>query len=179
MKKILYVFLAVMLLTGCGEISNTPTKQVEGFFNQYQTLDQDVLNDLDQIISKEEKFDETSKEKYRDVIKKQYKNMTYYVKEEKVDGDTAIVTVEITVYDFASVMAESEDYKNNHAEEFNDENGDFSNSKYVDYVIEQLDKTTERIKYTLDLSLTKIDDKWKLDGLDSDTEDKILGIYEK
>ena len=179
MKKILYIFLAVMLLTGCGEISNTPTKQVEGFFNQYQILDQDVLNDLDQIISKEEKFDATNKQKYRDVIKKQYKNLTYYVKEEKVDGDTATVTVEITVYDFASAMAEAEDYKNNHIEEFNDETGNFSGSKYIDYVIEQLDKTKERIKYTLDLGLTKIDDKWRLDGLDSDTEDKILGIYEK
>lgn len=179
MKKILYVFLAVILLTGCGEISNTPTKQVEGFFNQYQTLDEDVLDDLEQVITEEEKFNETSKEKYRDVIKKQYKNLTYYVKEEKVDGDTATVTVEITVYDFASVMSEAEDYKNNHMEEFNDESGNFSQSKYIDYVIEQLDKTKEKVKYTLDLGLTKINDKWKLDGLDSDTEDKILGIYEK
>lgn len=179
MKKILYIFLAVILLTGCGDISNTPTKQVEGFFNKYQTLDQDVLDDLERIILEEERFDETNKEKYRDVIKKQYKNLTYYVKEEKVDGDTATVTAEITVYDFASVMSESEDYKNNHINEFNDESGNFSQSKYIDYVIDQLDKTKEKIKYTLDLSLTKIDDKWKLDTLDSDTEDKILGIYQK
>ena len=179
MKKIVYIFLAVTLLTGCGEISNTPTKQVEGFFNQYQTLDQDVLDDLEQVVSEEEKFDDNSKEKYREIIKKQYKNLTYYVKEEKVDGDTATVTVEITVYDFASVMAEAEDYKNNHMDEFHDESGNFSQSKYIDYVVDQLGKTKEKVKYTLDLGLTKIDDKWKLNGLDSDTEDKILGIYEK
>ena len=89
------------------------------------------------------------------------------------------MTVEITVYDFASVMAEAEDYKNNNIDEFSDESGTFSQSKYIDYVIEQLDKAKEKVKYTLDLGLTKIDDKWKLDGLDSDTEDKILGIYEK
>lgn len=179
MKKILYVFLSILLSTGCGEISNTPTKQVEGFFNKYQTLDQDVLDDLEQVISSEDKFDEINKEKYRDVIKKQYKDLIYYVKEERVDGDTAIVTVEITVYDFASTMSEAEDYKNNHISEFNDEAGVFSQNKYVDYVIKQLDKTKEKVKYTFDLNLTKIDNKWQLDGLDSDAEDKILGIYEK
>lgn len=179
MKRILYIFLAVILLTGCGDISNTPTKQVEGFFNQYQTLNQEVLDDLELVISEEETFDENNKEKYRDIIKKQYRNLTYYVKEEKVDGDTATVTVEITVYDFATVMAEAEHYKNNHTDQFSDESGNFSQSKYIDYVIDRLDKTKEKVKYTLDLGLTKINDKWKLNGLDSDTEDKILGIYEK
>ena len=179
MKKILYTFLPILLLTGCGEISNTPTKQVEGFFNKYQTLDQSVLDDLEQVISEEDKFVETNKQKYRDVIKKQYKDLTYYVKEERVDGDTAVVTVEIVVYDFASTMSEADDYKNNHTSEFTDEAGVFSQTKYVDYVINQLEKTKEKVKYTLDLNLTKIDDKWKLDGLDSDSEDKILGIYEK
>lgn len=179
MKKILYIFLSIVLLTGCGEISNTPTKQVEGFFNKYQTLDQDVLDDLEQVISAEDKFNEVNKQKYRDIIKKQYKDLTYYVKEERVDGNTAVVTVEITVYDFASTISEAEDYKNNHISQFNDETGLFSQTKYTNYIIEQLGKTKEKVKYTLDLNLTKIDNKWKLEGLDSDTEDKILGIYEK
>lgn len=178
MKRILCIFL-VLLLTGCGEISNTPTKQVEGFFNQYQILDKEVLDDLEQIISDEDKFDNENQNKYREVIKKQYKNLTYYIKEEKVDGDTAIVTVEITVYDYATTMAEAENYKNNHIEEFYDDLGNFSQIKYINYVIDKLDKTKEKVKYTLDMNLTKTDDKWRLDGLDSDTEDKILGIYEK
>lgn len=179
MKKVLYLFLIVILLTGCGEISNTPTKQVEGFFNKYQTLDQDVLDDLEVVISEEEKFDETSKQKYRDIIKKQYRDLTYYVKEERVDGDKAVVTVEITVYDFASTMSEAENYKNSHLSEFADEAGIVSQTKYTNYVINQLAKTKEKVKYTIDLNLTKTNDKWKLDGLDSDSEDKILGIYEK
>lgn len=179
MKKILYLFLSMMLLTGCGEISNTPTKQVEGFFNKFQTLDKEVLDDLENVILEEDKFDETNKEKYRDVIKKQYKDLTYYIKEERIDGDTSIVTVEITVYDFANTMAEVEDYKNNHKSEFNDASGNYSQIKYINYVIEQLDKTKEKVKYTLDLSLTKIDNKWILNDIDNDTEEKILGIYEK
>lgn len=179
MKKILYIILTVILLTGCGQISNTPTKQVEGFLNKYQTLDQNVLDDLENVISEEDMFDQTNKEKYRDVIKKQYKDLTYYIKEERVDGDKAIVTVEIIVYDFVSTISEAENYKNNHSDEFKDENGKFSQTKYVDYVIQQLSKTKDKVKYTLDLSLTKTEDKWKLDALDSDTEEKILGIYEK
>ena len=179
MKKLLYALLSTILLTGCGEISNTPIKQVEGFFNKYQTLDQDVLDDLENVILEENMFDETNKEKYRDIVKKQYKDLTYYVKDETIDGDTAVVTVEITVYDFASALSESEEYKNNHISEFNDENGNFSQTKYIDYAIEKLNKTKEKVKYTLDLNLNKIDNEWQLADLDRNMEDKILGIYEK
>ncbi len=58
--KIIVGTLAVMLLAlvGCSinDLSNTPTKQTELFFNKYQTLDQSVLDDLNHVVAAETQF---------------------------------------------------------------------------------------------------------------------------
>ena len=46
------------------------------------------------------------------------------------------------------------------------------------YSLCDIEKVKDKVKYTLELNLTKIDDKWELDKLSSDDEDKILGIFE-
>lgn len=178
MKKIILILFITMLLSGCSDINNTPTKQVEGFFNKYQTLDKEVLDDLDKVISEENVFTQDNREEYRAIIKKQYKDLIYKIKEETVDGDIATVTVEITVTDFAKVLSESLDYKNNHLEEFLDSNGDYQATIYSDYVISKMKEAKDKVKYTLDIKLSKIDEKWHIDGIDNETEDKILGIYQ-
>ena len=178
MKKIIVILFGLMLLTGCNDISNTPTKQVEGLFNKYQTLDKEVLDDLDQIISEESSFNEQNRQEYRELIKKQYKDLTYKIKEEKIDADKAVVTVEISVTDFSKVLSESVDYKNNHPEEFQDQSGQYQEQLYSEFVISKMKDAKEKVKYTLDITLTKIDEEWRIDGIDSDTEDKILGIYQ-
>lgn len=178
MKKFIFALFTILLLTGCGDISNTPTKQVEGLFNKYQTLDKEVLDDLDKIISEEDSFSQENREEYREIIKKQYKDLTYKIKEEKVDADIATVTVEISVTDFSKVLAEAADYKNNHPEEFVDANGEYQENLYSDHVISKMKEAKEKVKYTLDIKLSKIDEEWRIDGIDSDTEDKILGIYQ-
>lgn len=178
MKKIIYLVLGLLLITGCTDISNTPTKQVEAFFNKYQTLDQEVLDDLDNVIASDSRFSQESREEYRDIMKKQYKDLTYKIKNETINGDVATVTVEITVTDFSTILAEAVDYRNSHPEEFTDSNGQYQESLYAKYVIDKMKDQKERVKYTLDMNLSKIDEKWRLDGIDSYTEDKILGIYQ-
>lgn len=179
MKKIIYILIGLFLLVGCANINNTPKKQVEGLFNKYQTLDDDVLKDLDSVIEKEPNFNEENSKEYREIMKKQYKNLTYKIKEEIIDGDNAVVTAEITVLDLGKIKRETEEYKNNHIDEFKDENGIYSQTKYIDYLIPRLKEAKEKVKYTVDINLTKIDKVWKIDGIDNDTEEKILGIYEK
>lgn len=180
MKKniISLILVCLFLLSGCDDINNTPTKQVESFFNKYQTLDQEVLDDLDRVISEEEAFNTIAREGYREVIKEQYKSLTYEIKEEFMDGDEATVTVDITVTDFVKVLNEARVYKITNISEFQDEDGDYDVIKYSNYVIEQLKDAKDKVTYTVELELTKIDDKWHLDSLDEDTEDKILGIYQ-
>ena len=107
MKKILLCFsciMAIVLLSGCS-MDNTPTKKVENFLDNYM-VDTDSL------------MDETQKSTYTDIMKKQYKDMTYTIKDEVIDGDTATVTTEIEVYDYYKINKDAEDYYNKNPDEF-------------------------------------------------------------
>lgn len=176
MKKI-FLILTVLLLVGCTDLSNTPTKRVENFLKDYQTLDSEVLNDLDNVISNDITMSSEQRDNYRDIMKKHYQNLTYEIKDDIIDGDDATVTVEITVTDFGSVMNDAEAYMNNNLDEFNDESGNYSILKYNDYRLEKLKETKDKVKYTIYLNLTKVNDEWVLNEIDQMTYDKINGTY--
>ena len=181
MKKI-FTFLSVaLILTGCSigeDMSNTPTKQVETYLNNYQTLDSNVLTKLDSIVNSEEMFDEDQKTTYRDILKKHYQDLTYTIKEETVNGDKATVEAEIEVNDYTKVLKEAETYRTTNQNEFVDEEGMFDENMFNEYKLNALKDNKERVKYTIYFSLTKQDDKWVLDDLTETEEEKILGIYE-
>ena len=111
-------------------------------------------------------------------MKKHYKNLTYDIKDEVVNGDTAVVTVEIEVYDYSKKKASVDEYVKNHPDEFLDDDNKFSDEKFISYRLSEFENVKDKVKYTLELNLTKIDDKWELNDISSIDEDKILGIYE-
>ena len=180
MKKIIVpIILSFILFTGCGEkLNNTPTKQVEMFFMNYQTLNQKVIDDLDNVLKNDNTMTNDQKEKYKEIMKKHYKNLTYDIKNEVVNGDTAVVTVEIEVYDYSKKKASVDEYVKNHPDEFLDDDNKFSDEKFISYRLSEFENVKDKVKYTLELNLTKIDDKWELNDISSIDEDKILGIYE-
>ena len=181
MKKILAFFTLFLVLAGCSlsEIDNTPTKKVEAFFNNYQTLDQDVLDDLDVVIAKETNFTTEQKETYRDILKKHYQNLTYEIKGETVNGNKATVEVEIEVTDFYKVMNNSEQDISDNYDDLLGEGSNYDQSKYIDYRLSLLKNAKDTVKYTLNLTLTKNNDgDWVLDDLDDIEEQKILGMYQ-
>ena len=55
--------LMIILMSGCGEktVLNTPTKKVEAFFANYQTLDDNVLAQLDETIDKDDTLTDEQK----------------------------------------------------------------------------------------------------------------------
>ena len=118
MKKILFSLFTFLALTGCSlnvsDIDNTPTKKVEAYLNNYQSLNDGVLEDLDMVIEKEDAFTDDAKDRYREVMKSNFEDLTYTIKEETVNGDTATVEVELDVTDFYKVIQASEDYKEEH-----------------------------------------------------------------
>ena len=61
--------------TGCTDLSNTPTKRVEDFFKSYQSLDSEVLTDLDNVISDDITLNENQANLYRDIMKNHYHRM--------------------------------------------------------------------------------------------------------
>ena len=176
MKKILIYFsciVAIILLSGCS-MENTPTKKVENFLNNYISQDNNVLSQLKEMTDSDTMMDDTQKNTYSDIMKKQYKDMTYEIKDETIEGNNATVTAEIEVYDYYRANKESEEYYNSNKSEF----GDNSDLKYIEYRLERLKSTGERVKYTIDFTLTKVDDEWKLNDIDDITRQKIHGLYE-
>jgi len=181
MKKIFSLLAAFVFLTGCsctnGTLLNTPQKKVEMFLANYQTLDADVLEQLDDVIDREDTFNETQKEEYRDIMKNHYQNLTYEIKDEVIDGDTATVTVEVEVTDYSKIMSEADAYRTENESEFLDEAGEYDESLFVDYRLEKLKDAKEKVKYTIDFTLTKINDEWELDSLTDEQENKLHGLY--
>jgi len=179
MKKILISFALLLLLTGCDigtKLDNTPTKRVETFLNKYQTLDDDVLDSLDMVIAEEALFSGEQRDRYRDIIKTNYQKMMYKIKEEEIDGDSAVVTAEIEVIDYSKVMEDAENYRAQNIHEFMT-NNEYDESLFIDYRLDRLEEAKERVKYTIDLTLTKVDEEWILDDLTRDAEAKLNGVY--
>lgn len=177
MKKIILGLLVSVFLIGCTDLSNTPIKKTEAFLKKYQALDHAVLTDLNGVVEAEGVFDESQKNIYKDIMKKHYQNLVYDIKDETLEGDDAVVTVSITVTDFKKVMDEANLYLKNHEDEFKDELGNYLSSKFIDYRLAKMKEAKDTVDYTIYISLTKVNDVWTIDKLDTTTFDKINGIY--
>ncbi len=151
--KIIVGTLAVMLLAlvGCSinDLSNTPTKQTELFFNKYQTLDQSVLDDLNHVVAAETQFNTEQRERYKELMKKHYQNLTYKIKDEEVNGNTAVVIGEIEVTDYANVLRDSESYLSENPQEFQNDLGEYDVTLYSEYRLNKLEEAKDKVKYTL------------------------------
>jgi len=181
MKKILSYITILGLLTGCScaadITASTPTKEVEKFFNNYQTLHNDVVAQLDDVVEQEMTFSPEQKDSYKDIMKKHYQDLTYEIKDEEVNGDNATVTVEIEVRDYSKIMEEADNYFLEHPEEFNDETGTYNANLFNEYRLGKIKEAKEKVKYTLNLTLTKVEEEWELDDISDMDESKIHGTY--
>ena len=179
MKKFIHFLLlfSIFLVCGCDKMDNTPTKRVETMLSKYQTTDKDVVDDINKTVDTEPNLTNEQKEKYKNILKKQFSSLTYNVKNEKIDGDNAYVEVEIEVKDLTKAIKDSETKLLDNPESFQNDKGNFDQSKYTDYKLDQMENTLIKVKYTLELTLTKIDGEWTVDNLTETERQKIHGIY--
>lgn len=168
MKKIISVFIFLLLLVGCS-LSNTPTSQVEDLLSKYQKLDNDIKAGIDDVLEGEALTSE-QKDRYRKLIEKQYKNLTYEVKDEKTDGNIATITTEIEVLDYKKIVNET-----NNSYQGRD---DYTVEDYNNAKLDALEKAKDKVTYTIDFIVIKDDNgNWKLSSLDNETIKKIQGMY--
>jgi len=177
MKKILLLLIGLIILTGCDELSNTPTKRVEQFLRKYQSLDNEVLTDLDGVLEREENFTTEQRERYREIMRRHYQNMSFEVKDEEIDGNRATITVEITVTDFNMAMDEANQRLLEEPEIFHNEQGEHDISLFNNYRLDRLDEAREKVKYTIHFRVTRTDGRWVVDPLDNNSLDKINGSF--
>lgn len=160
--KFILPCLIIFILVGC-DLNNTPTSKVEEKLSNYQMLDSSIdVNEKISFFANGDNLTDVQIEKYRKIIEKQYKTMSYNIKNETIDGDSAVVEVQIEVLDYTTVI----------------ERLDNDIEKYHNDRINKLNDVKDKITYTIEFSVTKnVDGDWKLDDLSSVYEQKILGIY--
>lgn len=168
MKKILSLFIFLLLLVGCS-LSNSPTSKVEDLLTKYQMLDKDIKSGIEEVVN-EETLTSNQKERYRKIIEKQYKNLTYQVKEEKIDGDTSTINTEIEVIDYKKAINEAiSKYQGK---------TDYTIEEYNNTKLDALEKAKEKVKYTIEFEVKKDNNgNWKLSSLSNETIKKIQGMY--
>lgn len=178
MKKVYLVFITILLvLTGCKNMSNTPTAKVENFMEKYQTMDSSVINQLDAIVENRLDLTDEQKSKYKSLMEKQYQNLSYTVKDEVINDNNANVVVEIETYDYRNALNKCEEYFNNNEKEFRKEDGTIDLKKYWDYKIEEMTKVNDRIKNEIVFVLSKNKSKWILNDISDTDREKIHGLY--
>lgn len=176
MKKIVLFLITLTMVVGCACSTDKASDAVKEYLNKYKNQHENVIAQLDDLV-KEENLSDAQKEKYKEVMTKQYKDLSYKITNETYNGDEATVTTKITVYDLYSVQRDAEEYQNNNRKEFIDEAGNYDKDKFLDYKLEEMKKTTKTTEYTIDFKVVKKEGKWTLDHVSTEDLEKIHGIY--
>lgn len=175
MKKLILFLTCLFMAVGCSCANDKAADAVEKYLNNYKGLSDNVLRDIDELVKKENLEDKES-ETYKDVIKRQYRDLIYTIENENYDGDTARVTVKITVYDLYKSQKNASTYLQNNQDKFLT-NGTYDATKYLSYKLEEMKNTKETISYTIVFKLNKVDGKWQVEQPDEETLEKIHGVY--
>ena len=147
-------------------MSNTPTSKVEALFSKYQSLDTDISRGIDNILDEQNLTDE-NRLRYRNLLEKQYKNLSYEITDEKIDGNNATVTVSLDVLDYRSSISDLTFDSTIYTKET------FDNEK-----LNRLENTNNKVTYTLEFTLTKDEEgSWHLNALTNEQIRKIEGMY--
>lgn len=179
MKKVYKLLLVIgisFILVGCGCMKKTAKGAVQDYLNQYKNLSSNVITSMDDVVN-DENLTDSQKEKYRDILKRQYQDLKYEIVNEKYDGDNATVEAKITVYDLYKVQKDANNYLTNNGDEFK-ENGVYSNDLFMNYKLDKMKKVTDTIDYNIIFNVIK-DDKgnYKVNDLSNSDLEKIHGVY--
>lgn len=175
-KRYLFISLLILFMTfGCG-MGNTPKSKVADVLKRYNNNDDVVKTELGDYLNALD-LEEESLSGYQDVYLRQYSDLKYDIKDEKIDGDLATVTVQITVYDYYKADEDITNYISMNQDEFYDDNDVYDPNTALEYRIKELGKANDTVDYTVDFTLTKIDDVWTVDSLTNEQLEKIHGTY--
>jgi len=175
MKKIILFLTCIFFVVGCSCSNDKASDAVEKYLNEYKGLSDNVLKDIDELILKEE-LEDKHRDTYKEVMKKQYRDLNYTIENETYDGDEAKVTVKITVYDLYKVEKDASKHLSEHQDEFLTD-GVYDSKKYLEYKLDKMKDVNETITYNIVFKVIKVDGKWQVEQPSEETLEKIHGIY--
>ena len=153
----------IFLLSGC--VSNDAKTPVKDYLNAYQNHSDKVTVSLNELINNENLTKE-QQDIYELIMKKQYVDLAYHIDNVTYNGNKAIVTATIEVYDYNHSKEEAlKEYEN--TPELN----------YKDLQLTYMKRENKRIKYTLSFSVYLDNDKWVIENPDYITLQKIHGVF--
>ena len=158
--QIILPFLIIFFLLGC-ELNNTPTSKVEAFLSNYQLLDNSIyLDDKINLFTNNKNLTDDITNGYKKIIERQYSALSYDVKDETIDGDNAVVEVQIEVFDYVNTLGSRID--------------DLSDVEKINL----LEKANIRSNYTIMFNVNKNNNgDWELLPIGSSDDLKLLGLY--
>lgn len=178
MKRIITIFSIcfLLLITTACSLGKTPTSAVERLFARYNNQDEEIVVELNDYINSSSLTDEQS-QKYKELYLKQFKDMTYEIKDEKIDGDKATVTAQITVYDYYTIDKNSNDYLEKNPDKFK-KDGEYDEGMFTDYKLKEMEKANQTVDYTIEFELTKTNNDWQINELTREQLEKIHGVFQ-
>ena len=124
---------------------------------------------MDDLIQDENLTDEQST-RYKKLLEKQYSNLSYDIKDEKIDGDNAVISTEIKVINYKKAINDTYNYYQ--------DRDDYTVEEYNNTKLKNLEKEKEKVTYTIDFDVKKDKDgNWKIASLSNETIKKIQGMY--
>ncbi|HAB66196.1 MAG TPA: hypothetical protein DCE23_02390 [Firmicutes bacterium] len=179
-KKILLtiIILFTFFITGCVNNNLTAKEAVRDYLELYVTLDDRVVDQLDDYVNQED-FTEVQKNTYKEILKKQYTSLNYTFIDEKYEEDKAYITAKINVLDLVGVQKEATKHLQESPLEFNNEDGSYNKSKFLDYKLDLMKNVTDKTEYEIEFKVIKEKNEWVVSQLSNDDLLKIHGAYEE
>lgn len=181
-KKLILIILVIFVLLLTVSLvfyvkkigTKSPVTLTEEYMQKYQNLNKEIVDSI--VYEFDDDLTDVQKNKYKEIMKKQYSKMTYEIMDEVVNETDAIITVEFDVYDLSAAMEMADSYVDVYSDRFM-KNGKFDNYAAIDYKLKSLSNCTERIAYSIKFTYYKKDKKWILSDLSDVDLKKLNGTY--
>lgn len=158
--------VGIFVLTGAS--SKSPTDLTLEFMNKYKNATSEVMNQVKYPYA--DKLDKTQMNTYKDLIRSQYRSMSYTISDETVGEVDAIIKVDFDVYDYASSYDKASSYLSLYG-------SDMSLEKQVNYKLKEMSNTKEKVTYSIEFKFYKLDGVWYMTDVTSADLSKLTGTF--
>lgn len=173
MKKLLKVLLAVAMtlsITACGGSEPKPQDTLKGFLEDYKAQKNDDLglyftNGIPGENETNSVQNETNEEYYKEMVKLMT-DIDYIIGEETIDGENAVVKLDITSYNLGEKFSEgiTNALTLSFGLAFSGKNEEEIQKEVNEAMFAPLKKAEKNLKNSIEVTLIKSNDKWLIDS---------------